>query len=96
VPGSVPKASSCRCRFGYVTDAGGSPMDPEFEPAADYVPFGNTSHTLMSFFASPAGGSHTDPYTYTLSLPWTDFQVVDQCYAQGTCFAPIWRRWCSG
>jgi hypothetical protein len=69
----------------YVTDTGGSPMDPEFEPAADYTPFGNTSNTLMSYFASTPGGQHTDPYTYTLNLPWTDFQIVDPCYANKTC-----------
>ncbi|MGN6868968.1 MAG: hypothetical protein ACTHMY_11270 [Solirubrobacteraceae bacterium] len=69
----------------YVTDTGGAPMDPEFEPAADYLSFGNVSHTLMTFFASTAGGAKHDPYTYTLGLPWSDFQIVDPCYAGRTC-----------
>jgi hypothetical protein len=69
----------------YVTDTGGSPMDPEFEPAADYLPFGNRSHTLMTFFASVPGGAQRDPYTYRFDLPWSNFQIVDPCYAAQTC-----------
>ncbi|HET6869154.1 MAG TPA: hypothetical protein VFH80_24800 [Solirubrobacteraceae bacterium] len=66
----------------YVTDTGGSPMDPEFEPAVDYTSFGNTSNTLMTYFADQG---FLDPYTVTISIPWSDFQIVAPCYAQRTC-----------
>lgn len=66
----------------YVTDTGGSPMDPEFEPAVDYTSFGNTSNTLMSYFETRG---LADPYSVTITIPWSDFQVVSPCYARGTC-----------
>lgn len=86
IPGWQKTIYMALAHYGlYVTDTGGAPMDPEFEPAADYLSFGNTSHTLMTFFASAAGGAKHDPYTYTLGLPWSDFQIVDPCYARRAC-----------
>ncbi|MGN6868979.1 MAG: hypothetical protein ACTHMY_11325 [Solirubrobacteraceae bacterium] len=66
----------------YVTDTGGSPMDPEFEPAVDYTSFGNTSNTLMSYFKTQG---LTDPYSVEITIPWTDYQIVSPCYAQNSC-----------
>jgi hypothetical protein len=66
----------------YVTDTGGNPMDPEFEPAIDYTSFGNTSNTLMSYFQTQG---FSDPYTATIAIPWSDFQIVAPCYARRTC-----------
>ncbi|HET6870049.1 MAG TPA: hypothetical protein VFH80_29310 [Solirubrobacteraceae bacterium] len=66
----------------YVTDTGGSPMDPEFEPAIDYTSFGDTSNTLMSYFRTQG---FTDPYSVTITIPWSDYQIVSSCYAQSSC-----------
>jgi hypothetical protein len=57
----------------FVTDTGGSPADLGFEPAIQYTSFGNTSNTMMSYMATQGC---SDPCTITISLPWTDFQVV--------------------
>jgi hypothetical protein len=66
----------------YVTDTGGNPMDPEFEPAVDYTSFGNASNTLMSYFKTQG---FTDPYSVTITIPWSEYQIVSPCYAQGSC-----------
>jgi hypothetical protein len=66
----------------YVTDTGGSPMDLNYEPAIQYTSFGNTSNTVMSYLQTQG---YTDPTTITINLPWTDFQIISPCYAQGTC-----------
>jgi hypothetical protein len=66
----------------YITDTGGSPMDLQYDPSLPYVRFGNTSQTVMT--ALQAQG-FSDPSTISLALPWSDFQVVSSCYAQGTC-----------
>lgn len=66
----------------FITDTGGSPMDLGFEPAIQYTSFGNTSNTMMTWLKTQG---FSDPAELTISLPWTDFQVVSTCYSQGTC-----------
>jgi hypothetical protein len=66
----------------YITDTGGSPMDLEYEPAIMYTAFGNTSNTVMSYLQTQG---YSDPATITINLPWTDFQIVNTCYATNTC-----------
>jgi hypothetical protein len=69
--------------FGiYITDTGGSPMDLDYEPAIMYTSFGNTSNTVMSYLQTRG---YSDPATITISLPWTDFQIVSTCYAARSC-----------
>jgi hypothetical protein len=65
-----------------VTDTGGSPMDLDYEPAIQYIAFGNTSNTLMSYLHTQG---YTDPATITINLPWNVFQIVNSCYATNTC-----------
>jgi hypothetical protein len=65
----------------FVTDTGGNPMDLQFEPALDYTSFGY-ANPLMSYLA---GQGLADPATLTISLPWSDFQVVSSCYARNAC-----------
>jgi hypothetical protein len=66
----------------YITDTGGTPMDLQYDPSLPYVLFGNTSQTVMT--ALQAQG-FSDPTAISLALPWSDFQIVSSCYAQGTC-----------
>jgi hypothetical protein len=73
----------------FITDTGGGPMDLDYEPAIDYTSFGNTSNTVMSYLQTQG---YSDPYTITIALPWTDFQVVSPCYAARTCHGKHPRR----
>jgi hypothetical protein len=68
----------------YITDTGGNPAQTDllYEPAIDYTTFGNTSDTVMSYLKTQG---YSDPTTISISLPWSDFQVVNSCYAAGTC-----------
>ena len=66
----------------FITDTGGNPMDLQFDPAIEYTSFGNTSDTVMSFLETQG---FSDPYSLTISLPWSDFQVVSSCYVAGIC-----------
>jgi hypothetical protein len=66
----------------YITDTGGSPMDLQYEPAIDYTTSGSTTNTVMSYLQTQG---YSDPATINLNLPWSDFQIVSPCYAQGTC-----------
>lgn len=66
----------------FITGTGGSPMDLKYEPAVQYTGFGNTSNTIMSYLETQGS---SDPAWIDVKLPWSDFQVVSPCYAQGTC-----------
>jgi hypothetical protein len=64
-----------------VTDTGGSAVALQWEPALDYVSFGY-SNPAMIYLASQG---FSDPARIAITLPWTDFQVVNVCYTKGTC-----------
>jgi hypothetical protein len=66
----------------YITDTGGSPMDLYFDNALQYTGFGNTSNTVMSYLKSQG---YSDPYTISIGLPWSNFQVVSSCYGAKSC-----------
>ena len=36
--------------------------------------------TLMSYFKTQG---FTDPYSVTITIPWSEHQIVSPCYAQG-------------
>jgi hypothetical protein len=67
--------------YGLIVTDTGSFVALQWEPALDYTRFGY-ANPLMTYMASQG---FSDPATISISLPWTDFQVVNVCYTQGTC-----------
>jgi hypothetical protein len=83
VPAYQKTILTAMAHYGIViTDTGGSPMDLKYEPAVQYTVFGNTSNTVMSYLETQG---YSDPASIDIELPWSDFQFVSPCYAQGTC-----------
>jgi hypothetical protein len=69
-----------------VTDTGGAPADPKFEPIVTYSPFesknaqGQYPQSMMTWIENHIPGS-TDPFTETMTWNWSDWQVVSPCYS---------------
>ncbi len=67
----------------YFTDNNGGGLDLAFEPALDYVSFGSTADTVMSYLETQG---LADPATVALStISPANLQVVAACYTRGTC-----------